>query len=245
MIPIQDSVPSRSPAIAMWFIIGANTVVFFLEAHMPQPALQEFVGRFALVPARFAEFRVYNLSDLLSLLATLVTSTFLHGDWAHFLGNMWTLHIFGDNVEDRMGPIRFTAFYLLSGAVAGCVHLITYWGSPVPTLGASGAIAAVMGAYFVMFPTARILLMVPIIFYPVFVTVYAFLYLPLWFLIQFYQGTVALVAPESAGIAFWAHIGGFVAGIVLFSFFLRPRGQRRRLQADEGVIDLAWSDDEW
>lgn len=229
----------------MWFIIGVNAVVFFFEVHMPPWVLEQFIGRFALIPARFAEMRVYSLSDLLSLLATLVTNTFLHGDGMHFLGNMWTLYIFGDNVEDRMGPIRFTAFYLLCGALASFAHLVTYWGSPVPALGASGAIAAVMGAYFLMFPTARILLMVPILFYPVFISVYAFFYLPLWFLIQFYQGTIALVVRDSTGIAFWAHIGGFVAGMALFSFFVRPRGQRRRLQADEGVIDLAWSDDEW
>ncbi|MGQ9590161.1 MAG: rhomboid family intramembrane serine protease [Planctomycetota bacterium] len=242
MIPVQDSVPSRNPAVAMWFIIGANAVVFFLEAHMPRQVLEEFIAKFALVPARFAEFQVYELSDLGRLLATLVTNTFLHGDWMHFLGNMWTLYIFGDNVEDRMGPLRFTAFYLLSGALASCAHLVTYWGSPVPALGASGAIAAVMGAYFLMFPTARIVLLVPIFFYPVFVSVYAFLYLPIWFFIQFYQGTLAVVARQSTGIAFWAHIGGFLAGFVLLPLFLRPRGERRPLQDDEGVIDLAWWD---
>jgi membrane associated rhomboid family serine protease len=141
---------------------------------------------------------------------------------------MWFLAIFGDNVEDRMGPLRFTGFYLLCGIAAGFVHVITNANSTVPALGASGAIAGVMAAYLVLYPRARILAMFPIIIFPIFFEVPAILYIGFWFVMQFFSGTAAIFSGQQAeGIAWWAHIGGFIAGLLTFWMFVRP--QRPRL----------------
>ena len=166
---------------------------------------------------------------------------FLHGGWAHIIGNMWTLWIFGDNVEDRMGPFRFTVFYLLCGLVAGVVHYFTNADSDVPTVGASGAIAGVLGAYFVLFPRSQIVVMVPIFFYPLFFEVPAVTYLLFWALSQVFSGTLALAGPvEVGGVAWWAHVGGFSAGLLLHPLFIRPRRVIRRLQPDEYGTEAAW-----
>ena len=166
---------------------------------------------------------------------------FLHGGWAHIIGNMWTLWIFGDNVEDRMGPVRFTVFYILCGLVAGVVHWFTNPHSAVPTVGASGAIAGVMGAYFVLFPHARVVVMVPVFFYPLFFEVPAVTYLLFWALSQVFSGTMAIAGPgEVGGVAWWAHVGGFTAGLVLHALFVQPRRTIRRLQPDEYGSERAW-----
>ena len=143
----------------------------------------------------------------------LVTSMFLHGGWLHVFSNMWTLWIFGDNVEDRLGHGRYLGFYLLSGLAAAAIHTLTNTDSTLPTIGASGAIAGVMGAYFVLFPGARVVTLIPIFFWPLFVELPAILYLGFWFLTQFYSGTLSLAAGRDAGgIAWWAHVGGFLVG---------------------------------
>ena len=160
---------------------------------------------------------------------TLLSSMFLHGGWLHLLSNMLALYIFGDNVEDRMGPWRYLVFYLLCGLAAALTHIFTNPASPIPTIGASGALSGVLGAYFVLFPTARVYTLIPIFFLPWFVEIPAVVYLGFWFLSQLLNGTLAIVAGMQGygGVAWWAHAGGFVAGVVLVRFFVRRRGTRR------------------
>ena len=243
MIPIEDTVTGRNPPLAVYAIIGLNVLVFAFELRLPQEELERLFYLFGIVPARYthplwAEWVGFPVDDYWPFL----TSMFLHGGWAHIIGNMWTLWIFGDNVEDRMGPARFAAFYLLCGLVAGVVHWFTNPHSTVPTVGASGAIAGVMGAYFVLFPRSRVVAIVPILFYPLFFEVPAVTYLLFWALSQVFSGTAAIAGPgEVGGVAWWAHVGGFSAGLALHPLFLRPRRATRPLQPDEYGIEGAWS----
>jgi membrane associated rhomboid family serine protease len=168
---------------------------------------------------------------------------FLHGGWSHVIGNMWSLWIFGDNVEDVMGPWRFLVFYLLTGLAAGLTHFFTNADSQVATVGASGAIAGVLGAYFLLFPRARIIAVLPILFFPFFFELPAVTYLLFWFSSNLLSGTLAGLGPEQMqGVAWWAHVGGFAAGALLHRLFLEPKGRRARLrQPDEYGIEGAWA----
>jgi membrane associated rhomboid family serine protease len=158
----------------------------------------------------------------------------------HIIGNVWALWIFGDNVEDRMGSLRFAIFYLACGLAAAVTHLMTQPESTVPTVGASGAIAGVLGAYLLLFPTARLVVLFPVLFLPFFFELPAVLYLGAWFLIQLFSGTMALASPtQVGGIAFWAHVGGFTAGLLLCPLFVR-RPRARRMQPDEYGIEWTW-----
>ncbi len=153
-----------------------------------------------------------------------LTANFLHGGWLHIIGNMWALWIFGDNVEDRMGHVRFAVFYLLCGIAAGMVHLFTNPHSTIPTVGASGAIAGVMGAYFILFPRSRVIVLVPILIFPFFFEVPAVFYIGFWAFMQVFSGTLSLAdARAVGGVAWWAHVGGFITGMVLRFFFIRHR----------------------
>jgi rhomboid family protein len=242
MIPIQDTIRSRNPPFAVYALIGVNVLVFALELSLSRGNLDQLFYLLGIVPARYthpawAERVGFPVDDYWPFL----TSMFLHGGWAHIIGNMWALWIFGDNVEDRMGPFRFAIFYLLCGLVAGVVHWFTNPESVVPTVGASGAIAGVLGAYFVLFPRSRIVVLVPILFYPLFFEVPAVVYLLFWALSQLFSGAVALAGPvEVGGVAWWAHVGGFSAGLLLHLLFIRPRRTIRRLQPDEYGIEAAW-----
>lgn len=234
MLPIGDTIPSRNPPVAVWMLILANAFVFLLELSMPEAALNEFLRRFGMVPARYsppflAEFLGLAEDDYWPFL----TSMFLHGGWTHILGNMWTLWIFGDNVEDRMGPLRFTVFYLLCGVAANLTHLALNPQSVIPAVGASGAIAGVMGAYFFLFPQSRVIVMFPVFFLPLFFELPAVAYLGFWALSQVFSGTLALAGPQNVGgVAWWAHVGGFAAGAVLHFAFVRQRGSYRRKARD-------------
>jgi membrane associated rhomboid family serine protease len=239
MFPIRDSVPSLSVPVVTRALIFINVLVFFFELTLPRESLEHFVYLFGLVPARFSHpdwaeavgFPVDNYWPIL-------THQFLHGGWFHIIANMWTLWIFGDNVEDRMGPVRFAIFYLLCGTIAGLTHLFTNPDSTVPSVGASGAIAGVLGAYLLFFPTARLVVMFPIFFFPFFFEVPAVLYLVIWFLTQLFSGTASLAGPQQVGgIAWWAHVGGFIAGMLLCGLFAR---KRRPLQPDEYALEWAW-----
>jgi membrane associated rhomboid family serine protease len=242
MLPIRDTIPGRNPPVAVWLIILANAFVFLLELMMPEPVLRDFFYLFGVVPARYthpdwAVWVGFPADDFWPFL----TSMFLHGGWTHILGNMWTLWIFGDNVEDRMGPVRFFIFYLLCGIAAGVVHWFVNPNSTVPAVGASGAIAGVMGAYFFLFPTARVIVFVPVLFLPFFFELPAVTYLGFWALSQVFSGTLALAGPENVGgVAWWAHVGGFLAGVVLHFWFVRKGREYRRVQADEYGIEGAW-----
>ena len=224
MIPIRDTVPRQHFPFAVSILIVINVFVFIRELALPEDFAEQFIYLFGLVPARYAHPAWAAEAGYPRTFLPFLTTMFLHGGWLHIIGNMWVLWIFGDNVEDRMGPVRFLVFYLLCGLAAGVVHVLTNPASTVPAVGASGAIAGVMAAYFVLFPRARIVAVFPIFFYPLFFTVPAFFYLGFWILTQVFSGTLAVATQrEVGGIAWWAHIGGFASGILLFSFFLRRR----------------------
>lgn len=240
MIPIKDTIPSRQFPFVTWAIILANTLVFLIELSLPEWQLQRLFYRLGIVPARYSHpewalFHGLPLDDYWPFL----TSQFLHGGWMHFIGNMWSLYLFGDNVEDRMGHLRFLVFYLLSGICAGIVHYFFNLNSTVPAIGASGAIAGVMGAYFIMFPHSRIITMVPLFFIPYFIEIPAFVYLWVWFMTQVFSGTFSLTVPEAVGgIAWWAHIGGFAFGVFSLPFFKKKESQYRRFYDDELFIEF-------
>src|ERR1700738_742884 len=242
MLPIRDTIPSRHPPIVTWVLILINGVVFLFELTMPEPALEQFFYLFGIVPARYthpgwALWVGLPIDDYWPFL----TSMFLHGGWMHIIGNMWTLWIFGDNVEDRMGPIRFLFFYLLCGLAAGSVHWFTNPHSTIPTVGASGAIAGVMGAYLVLFPPSRIIVLLPILFFPFFFELPAVTYLGFWALTQVFSGTLSLASPaDVGGVAWWAHVGGFGVGILLQFFFVKRADAYRRPSRDEYGIENAW-----
>ncbi len=244
MFPIIDNIPSRRPPIAVWGIIFANVLIFFAQLGLNDAQLHNLFMMFGVVPRRLAhpEWAVWvGFPDAGYL--TLLTSMFLHGGWGHLLGNMWTLWIFGDNVEDRMGPIGFLLFYLLCGLVAGIVHVLVNPGSTVPTVGASGAISGVMAAYLVLYPTAGVITLVPILFYPLFITIPAVFYMMIWLATQLFGGAIGLFAPNVGGIAFWAHIGGFIAGAFLWPWFVRPTRRSRPIMRDEYGMEIGWRRD--
>src|SRR5882762_4354926 len=212
MIPVRDSIPIRTVPVVTRTLILFNALVFLFELALPPEALERFVYLFGVVPARLTHPDWAAAAGLPGgAYLSLLTHQFLHGGWFHIISNMWALWIFGDNVEDAMGRFRFAVFYLLCGVLAGLTHIFIQPDLTVPSIGASGAIAGVLGAYLVLSPTARVVVLLPIIFLPFFFEVPAILYLAIWFLTQLYSGTIALAIPEQAGgIAFWSHVGGFV-----------------------------------
>ena len=225
-----------------WTIILVNCIVFLCELLMPEYTLERFFYLFGVVPARYthplwAAWVGFPVDDYWPFL----TSMFLHSGWLHIIGNMWTLWIFGDNVEDRMGPIRFLFFYLLCGIAAGIVHSFTNPDSTVPAVGASGAIAGVLGAYFFLFPFARIVVLIPVFIFPFFFEMPAVIYLGFWILTQVFSGSLALATPQQVGgVAWWAHVGGFTTGIILHFFFVKRGDAYRRPARDEYGIENAW-----
>jgi membrane associated rhomboid family serine protease len=242
VFPIRDTIPTRHPPIAVWLLLLLNGVAFTVEVALPADRLEQVFYLFGLVPKRFTHpawaryvgFPIHTYWPFL-------THMFLHGGWLHIIGNMWVLWIFGDNVEDRMGPVRFLAFYVLCGLAAGITQMYVTPDATVPSVGASGAIAGVMGAYLLLFPTARVIVLFPVFFYPLFFEVPAILYLAFWFFLQLFSGAMALATPEKVGgIAFWAHVGGFVAGLALHRLFVMRRPRRRRFQPDERVVEDSW-----
>lgn len=227
MLPIKDTIRSRSFPLITWLIIIANGLVFFYELSLPEARLEQFVMTFGLVP------------DQVQLLNPLTWFPFfshmwLHGGWLHFLSNLWTFFIFADNVEDRLGPGRFLFFYILGGFAAGLLQVLMSPGSNVPAVGASGAIAAVLGAYFLFYPGARVITLIPVFIIPWFIQIPAWVFLGVWFVTQLFSGVAALTAATavSGGIAWWAHIGGFVFGLAAAKLFER-RQRPRDLYPDE------------
>ncbi|MDW8027300.1 MAG: rhomboid family intramembrane serine protease [Armatimonadota bacterium] len=182
---------------------------------MGQKQLQAFFQLVAVIPAEYTAFLKGEPVPVLKLLFAPFITMFLHGGWMHLIGNMWFLYLFGDNVEDAMGHFRFLLFYLLSGIAATVAHIIVQPLSPIPVVGASGAISGVVGAYLVMFPNARVLTLVPIFFFFDIIILPALVFIGLWFLFQFWSGLLSLAVQHMGGVAWWAHIGGFIAGVVL------------------------------
>lgn len=237
MIPLGDDIPSRRfPAVTVAIIV-ANTVIFLIE-FLFGPAANQMVYTFGAIPAQITANWLNPAESV-----TLFTAMYLHGGWAHLLGNMLYLWIFGDNVEDRMGRGRFFIFYTLCGLISGVAQVMAMPNSPVPAIGASGAIAGVLGAYLLLYPHARVRTLVPLIF--IYTTVYlpAIVVLGGWFLIQFLNGLAALnVVVQTGGVAWWAHVGGFVAGMALMPIFRQKRYAPPMYQYDGRRY---WPDDRW
>ena len=214
MIPIRDEIPTRRFPLINYTLIALNVLVYLFQS-MLGPNEQALVYEFALIPFSFTTS--ISLGDITDIF----TSMFMHAGLAHIGGNMLYLWIFGDNVEDRMGRGRYLLFYLIGGIVASLTHILTTPGSQIPTVGASGAIAAVLGAYLVLYPRSRVLTLVPLGFFIRMTMLPASLVLGLWFVLQFFSGVMSLGGPDVGGVAFWAHIGGFVAGMLLAKVLAR------------------------
>ena len=221
MFPLgDDNSMRRSTPYVTYILIAINVAVFLLELQNSD----EFIKRWAFVPARFSADEAGNIP-------TIFTAMFMHGSWLHLGGNMLYLWIFGDNVEDRFGHFKFLIFYLLTGIAATFAQYYVMPDSSVPNVGASGAIAGVLGAYLVTFPRARVLTLIPIFIFPWFVEIPALIYLVFWFVMQLLEGIGTLGMPvETGGVAVWAHIGGFVAGVVLVKLMQPPRRRPQPLE---------------
>ena len=222
MIPLRDTIPSRRLPWVTRGLVLVNVAAFVAELLQGQ-ALEAFIYRFGMVPAHWMVSSPNDLFDWPQLFLTLLTSQFLHGGAFHLASNMLYLWIFADNVEDRLGHGRFLLLYLGSGIAAAVAQLLLSSRSAIPMVGASGAIAGVLGAYLLLFPSARIVTLVPFGLFWETIEIPAFVFLGLWFLLQWFQGltTIGQVA-DVGGVAFWAHIGGFVAGMIGI-LLLRPR----------------------
>jgi membrane associated rhomboid family serine protease len=222
MIPLRDTQPSHHFPVVTVGLIAVNVLAFFYQISLDEFSLNHFVAEYGLVPRRlqFTDF---------------VTNIFLHGGWWHLIGNMWFLWIYGDNIEDILGRGKFLLFYVLCGVAAGLVHVLFNLDSRVPTIGASGAIAGIMGAYLVKFPHSRILTLVPVIIFITTMEIPAWLILLYWFVLQFFSGvgTIGQSHLNQGGVAWFAHVGGFLAGIALI-YLLRPQAKYR------GRQDLRW-----
>ena len=218
MIPLRDSTRSSSVPIVAYTLIAACTAVFLYAQGMTEETRAAFYAAYGAIP------RVVLAGPWPQAGLGLLTYNFLHGSWFHLLGNMLYLWIFGDNIEDAMGRGRFIVFYFLSGALAALVHIVTQTGSDVPLVGASGAIAGVLGAYLLLYPRARILSLVFLGWFVRLMELPAMLVLSLWFLLQVVEGLWSLAQPGVVTVAFWAHVGGFIAGVALVRpFTTRPR----------------------
>jgi len=216
MIPLRDTTPSRRYPVVNNALIVVNGLLFLVQ--LTQGAdLDRFIYIHGLVPARYSIPQVSSYFTSVQQLFSFVSFMFLHGGFWHLVGNMWSLYIFGDNVEDHMGHMRYLLFYLLSGLASGITHLLFNYYSNVPTIGASGAIAGVMGAYFILHPSSRILTLIPILFIPFFIEIPAFFFIAFWFVLQVVNAAGS--DGSIGGIAWWAHIGGFLLGIVILKGF--------------------------
>ena len=229
MIPLRDTTPTRNYPVVNTTIIGINVVVYFVQL-LQGSEINRFIYIYGLVPARYTLPQIAEYFTTGQQIFSLLSFMFLHGSFLHILGNMWSLYIFGDNVEDHLGPIRYAVFYLLCGITSGLSHLFLNLNSNLPTIGASGAIAGVMGAYFILHPRSKILTLIPIFFIPYFVNIPAYVFLGLWFLLQFINAAAS--QGVGGGIAWWAHIGGFIFGIVFLKLFaaLPDTGVSRRMR---------------
>jgi membrane associated rhomboid family serine protease len=235
MIPIRDTEPSSTRPVVVQLLIVLNVLAFLYELGLGRH-LEAFLFQYGLIPAKYFYLAAVEPDAYVARFAPLFTHMFLHGGWLHIIFNMLFLWIFGDNVEDRLGRPRFIFFYLLCGISAAYLQLYLAPDSIVPMIGASGAIAGVMGGYLVLFPRARVLTLVPIFFFLQLVELPAVLFLGFWFLMQFLSGTVTLLegAGETGGVAFWAHIGGFAAGAILVKLFARPAAAKAGFPVNYG-----------
>lgn len=260
MIPLHDNIPSRTTPIVNILVIAACAVAFVFQLQDQQDGRADLIDRYGMIPARIshpdqpvavreirpvqiegeirlAEFERQLPPPVIAPVLTMLTCIFLHGGWMHFLGNMWFLWIFGDNVEDRFGHIGYLLFYVGCGGAASVAHFASMPDSSMPTIGASGAIAGVMGAYMVLYPRASVVSLVPILYILRIVVLPAPIFLGIWFLMQLLQGMSA----HASGVAWWAHIGGFVIGAVVATLLgrthtLRPPVRERLPNTDRMTV---------
>jgi membrane associated rhomboid family serine protease len=228
MLPLRDDQPRYSTPWVNSFLIGLNLVIFFFEFTLDPRSLELLIRQFGVVPSHLAAFLAGSPRyPLPAIVLPFFTSMFLHGSWPHVIGNMWFLYIFGDNVEDYLGHFKYLVFYLLTGLVAMATQVAVNLHTTAPTVGASGAIAGVLGAYFVLYPRARVLtwffeLLILVVWVP------AWIILIYWFFLNFLSGTATMLAihrQNMGGVAFWAHIGGFISGALMIKLF--PERSRR------------------
>ena len=216
MIPLYDTLHSRRFPIVNWLLIALNVLVFLYEIRLSPAGLDKLTRTWGLVPSQL-------MAHPATTWVTIFTAMFLHGGWFHILSNMWVLFIFGDNIEDRLGGGRYLFFYLLSGVAAALLESFVLRGSSVPMIGASGAIAGVLGAYLILYPHARIASLVPILFIFTIIEIPAVLFLLFWFASQLFSGWLTLQGSSGSGIAWWAHVGGFVFGMLAVHLFTQRR----------------------
>jgi membrane associated rhomboid family serine protease len=243
MIPIKDTIHSRTFPLITWLLVITNVLVFVLiELPLGETQLNQLIGIYGVTPSLCAAPILKGVSAAsipgLGVLfqgcaIPLITSMFLHGGWVHIIGNMWVLIIFGDNVEDRMGSIRFLLFYLICGVMSGLTQAFIAPASQIPAIGASGAIAGVLAAYMVFFPRARVVTFIPLFILPWFVNIPALVFIAIWFLLQFFSGVLAVGGAASGGVAYWAHVGGFISGLLLVWLFAGRSNNRPKSYPDE------------
>ncbi len=222
MIPLRDSTPSHTIPIVNYALIAVNVFVFLFEVSLGA-RMDKFIFQFGIVPYYFTN-DINSMQIGIDTILPLFSSMFLHGGWMHLIGNVLFLHIFGDNVEDRFGHLKYFIFYIAAGLAAAFTQIYMFPESEIPMVGASGAIAGVMGAYVFMFPHSKVVTLVPIIYFFQIVELPAFLFLGFWFIIQIISGMFSLgIAADAGGVAWWAHIGGFVVGAVLFPFLRKTK----------------------
>ena len=231
MIPIRDRNPSGTFPYVTIGIIVVNVLVFLYELSLGLD-LGQFLYQYGVVPVKATHYYRSSDSTLIETFFPFLSSIFLHGGFIHLIGNMWFLWIFGDNIEDKLGHVKYFFFYILCGIIASSVHVFFNSLAEIPCVGASGAIAAVLGAYMVTFPRARVTTVIPIFFFLQIIELPAVVVIGFWILIQFFSGAVSLTTSTSGGgVAWWAHIGGFVSGIILFYtiriLFVRKTMRRR------------------
>ena len=234
MIPVRSSIHPRNYPLINVVLIFINIFVFWIEISQG-PLFDRFVVTYSLIPARYSNPDLASYFSVREQFASLLSFMFLHGNFWHLLGNMWFLYIFGGNVEDRLGHLRYIAFYIACGLASGLVHVMTNLHSTIPTIGASGAIAGVMGAYFVLYPRTRIITLILIIFIPYFIEIPAVIFLGIWAIMQLLSATLT-DSQITGGIAWWAHVGGFVTGAVLVKMLdLIPKGNVSRRMSEATV----------
>jgi membrane associated rhomboid family serine protease len=220
MIPLKDTIPSRTFPVVNIALVVINCLVFLYELSLG-PTLSPFIDRYGIIPAHF--FNAQTVSDMITPLFSFM---FLHGGWLHIISNMLYLWIFGDNVEDRMGPIGYLMFYLICGMASGLVQLFIAPASRIPIVGASGAIAGVMGAYLLLYPFGRVVTLIVFFIFIDVVQIPAFFFLAFWFMLQFFSGAFSLAGQEG-GVAWWAHVGGFLCGLLMVYPFTRRKKPAR------------------
>jgi len=238
MIPLKDNAPREGTPFVLWVLVAINGLIFLFEDSLSPAALGRFIRLYAVIPVRY---HLFHWTSFLELPArryfALVTYMFIHGGWLHVIGNMWFLWIFGASVEDRVGHLRFLIFYLLCGIGSVLAYMTLAPGSAIPTLGASGAISGIMGAYIILYPTARVLTLIPVFFLPLLVQIPAIFFVGIWFIFQVLAGTMSFLTPRiDGGVAWWAHAGGFVIGMLLLPLFRERSRESSRSAPFDGHV---------